>query len=66
MRRGAEPCFAYPSCRQPGVECVALLYPDLVANAIQGRHLDYHWDGARVDVYREQATGAVYRITAET
>ena len=57
--------IAYPSCRQPDGECVALFYPDLAANPVQGRHLDYHWDGVRVDFYREAGGGAVYRIEAD-
>lgn len=52
----------YPSVRRAGGECVGILYPDLAENPLQGRHLDYHWDGARVDLYREPATGAVFRI----
>jgi hypothetical protein len=59
--RGAEG-IVYPSCRQRGGECVALFYPDLASNPVQGRHLDYHWDGTRVDLYREPGSGAVYRI----
>jgi hypothetical protein len=43
---------------------VGLFYPDLAANAVQGRHLDYHWDGARVDLIREPATGKVFRVEA--
>ena len=30
---------------------------------VQGRHLDYHWDGKRVDLFREPGSGIVYRIT---
>jgi hypothetical protein len=41
---------------------VGLFYPDLAANPVQGRHLDYHWDGARVDLIREPATGKVFRV----
>ena len=52
----------YPSVRRPGGECVGLFYPDLAANAVQGRHLDYHWNGSRVDFYRDLAAGEVYRI----
>lgn len=66
LRAGGSEGIAYPSCRQPDGECVALFYPDLAANPIQGRHLDYHWDGARVDFYREVGSGAVYRIEADT
>ncbi|RIX99502.1 RES domain-containing protein [Aureimonas flava] len=65
LRAAGSDGIAYPSCRQPDGECVALFYPDLGANPIQGRHLDYHWDGARVDLYRDVGSGAVYRIEAE-
>lgn len=56
--------IAYESVRKPGGECVALFYPDLAHNAIQGRHLDYHWDGNRVDMIRDATRGEVYRVTA--
>jgi hypothetical protein len=59
---GAEG-LVYPSQRHAGGECAALFYPDLAANVIQGRHLDYHWDGSRVDLYRDAGSGAVYRIS---
>ena len=52
----------YPCVRYEGGECVGLLYPDCAANPRQGRHLDYHWDGNRVDLVREPGTGRVYRI----
>jgi hypothetical protein len=29
---------------------------------VQGRHLDYHWNGRRVDLYRDAGSGQVYRI----
>ena len=66
LRAAGSDGIAYPSVRQPGGECVGLFYPDLATNPIQGRHLDYHWDGARVDLYREPGNGAVYRIEAGT
>jgi hypothetical protein len=52
----------YPSVRFPEGECVGLFYPDCAKNPIQGRHLDYHWDGNRVDLFRDLGTGTVYRI----
>ena len=52
----------YPSVRTSEGNCVGLFYPDLAGNPVQGRHLDYHWDGERVDLYREPASGAVFRI----
>lgn len=64
LRAAGSEAIAYPSVRQEGGECVALFYPDVASNPVQGRHLDYHWDGARVDFYREGGNGAVYRIEA--
>ena len=54
--------MVYPSIRDPGGECVGLFYPDGAGNPVQGRHLDYHWDGMRVDLYRDLSGGEVYRI----
>lgn len=54
--------IAYPSIRLLGGECVGLFYPDLASKAVQGRHLDYHWDGERVDLYRNRGNGDVFRI----
>ncbi|MEA2810186.1 MAG: hypothetical protein QOJ17_4327, partial [Rhodospirillaceae bacterium] len=34
----------------------------LAKNPVQGRHLDYHWNGERVDLYRDAGSGQVYRI----
>ena len=53
--------ICYPSVRGDG-ECVALFYPDLAQDPKQGRHLDYHWDGARVDFVRDRTNGAVFRV----
>lgn len=52
----------YTSRRAAEGLCVGLFYPDLAANPRQGRHLDYHWNGERVDFYREPATGKVYQV----
>lgn len=54
--------LVYPSVRSSGGECVGLFFPDLAAHPIQGRHFDYHWDGRRVDLYREAGSGEVFRI----
>jgi len=53
---------AYPSLRYPGRECVGLFYPDGARDPVPGRRLDYHWDGARVDLCRDLGSGQVYRI----
>lgn len=52
----------YPSVRCRDGFCVGLFYPDLASNAVQGRHLDYHWNGERVDLLRDAASGQVYRV----
>jgi hypothetical protein len=62
LRGAGSGGLVYPSVRSAGGECVGLFYPDLASDPLQGRHLDYHWDGERVDLYREPATGAVFRI----
>ena len=65
LRAAGSDGLVYPSARHKGGECVALFYPDLATNAVQGRHLDYHWDGARVDLYRNPSTGHVFRIVPD-
>jgi hypothetical protein len=62
LRAGGSDGLVYPSLRYEGGECVGLLYPDCAAIPVQGRHLDYHWDGARVDLCRDLGSGQVYRI----
>lgn len=54
--------IVYPSVRNPGGECAALFFPDLASGAIQGRHLDYYWNGTRVEYYREPATSQVFEL----
>ena len=62
LRAAGADGVVYPSVRRPGAECVGLFWPDLARDPVQGRHLDYHWDGERVDLYREAGTGKVFRI----
>lgn len=54
--------LVYPSIRHSGGQCVGLFYPDGASEAVQGRHLDYHWDGAHVDLVRDAGTGEVFRV----
>ncbi|MFC4592916.1 RES family NAD+ phosphorylase [Sphingobium tyrosinilyticum] len=65
LRGAGSDGIAYPSVRQAGGECVALFYPDCASNPIQGRHLDYHWDGKRVDLVRDAGSGAVFRVVED-
>jgi len=62
LRSNGSEGIVYPSRRDPEGECVGLFYPDRASNAVQGRHLDYHWDGSRVDLYRDAGNGEVYRV----
>ena len=54
--------LVYPSIRHPDGECVGLFYPDCASEPVQGRHLDYHWDGERVDLVRDAGSGLVFRV----
>jgi RES domain-containing protein len=62
LRSMASEGLVYPSQRDTGGECVGLFFPDSAGNVLQGRHLDYHWDGQRVDLYRDAGSGEVYRV----
>lgn len=62
LRAGGSEGVVYPSVRCAGGQCVGLFYPDCASHPVQGRHLDYHWDGVRVDLYRDLSSGEVYRI----
>lgn len=62
LRAARSDGVVYPSVRRPGGECAGLFWPDLASKPVQGRHLDYHWNGERVDFYREAGTGRVFRI----
>ena len=56
--------IACPSVRGEG-DCAGLFYPDLAHNPAQGRHLEFQWDGTRVDLVRNAATGDVFRIVEQ-
>lgn len=62
LRAGGSNGLVYPSVRHPGGECAGLFYPDGATNPVQGRHLDYHWNGERVDFYRDAGSGQVFRV----
>lgn len=62
LREKGSDGLVYPSVRYAGGECVGLFYPDCASNPVQARHIDYHWNGARVDFYRDAGTGDVFAI----
>jgi hypothetical protein len=41
----------YPSVRRAGGECVVAFWPNVPGIPVQERHLQYHWNGERVDRY---------------
>ena len=54
--------IVYPSVRNAGGQCFAAFYPDVMSAPVQGRHLSYHWDGARIDMIKDLGAGSVYAI----
>lgn len=62
LRGGGSDGIVYSSRRDTGGQCVALFFPDGASGARQGRHLDYHWNGTSIDLYRDAASGQVFRI----
>jgi hypothetical protein len=62
LRAGGSEGIAYRSVRDPGGACAGLFFPDLAFGPTQARHLDYHWNGRVVDLYRDRETGQVYRV----
>ena len=62
LRAAGSDGVGYPSIRHDGGQCAALFYPDCAAMPVQGRHLDYHWDGTRVNLIRDAGSGAVFRV----
>jgi hypothetical protein len=62
LKRAGSEGVVYPSQRFAKGDCVGLFFPDLASDPVQGRHLAYHWDGTRVDLYRDQSNGKVFRL----
>ena len=62
LRATGSEGIVYPSRRNPEGECAGLYYPDRVTLRVQARHMAYHWDGGRVDFYREAGSGSVYEV----
>lgn len=63
QRAGGANGIVYPSVRNPGGTCAATFYPDVAGAPVQGRHLTYHWDGTKIDMFKDQSDSAVYAIT---
>jgi len=57
LRADGSNGIVYPSLRNPGSECFAAFWPNVVSVARQADHYRYHWNGARID-YVHRITGA--------
>ena len=62
LRDSGSDGLVYSSVRYADGDCAALFYPNLASNVREVRQLDYHWNGSRVDFYRDLGSGDVYRI----
>ncbi|MDQ7070170.1 MAG: RES family NAD+ phosphorylase [Rhodobacterales bacterium] len=52
----------YNSVRDEGGTCFAAFYPDVMSVPVQGRHLSYHWNGARIDLVKDLGSGQVFEV----
>lgn len=56
LREADSEGIVYRSVRRQGGECVAAFWPDVVTIPHPTRHLQYHWDGKRIDRYFDLST----------
>lgn len=63
QRAGGANGIVYPSVRNPGGTCFAAFHPDVMEVPVQGRHVTYHWDGARIDMFKDLTDGSVYAVS---
>lgn len=61
-RAAGVAALLWPSVRAPRGDSLALFRPDLCGLPVQARHLDYHWDGDRVDYVRDAGTREVWAV----
>lgn len=48
--------IVYPSVRHKPGKCIAALFPDVVKIPVQGRHIELHWNGTRIDRWFDYET----------
>lgn len=65
LRADGADGIVFPSVRDDGGECVAALWPDVVAIPVLGRALAYHFDGTVIDHVRDETSGQVFRIARD-
>ncbi|MGH7067108.1 MAG: RES family NAD+ phosphorylase [Acetobacteraceae bacterium] len=57
LRAAGSAGVQYPSVRRRGGRCVAMFRPSAVGIPVQTKHLQFHWDGARVRRYFDYEEG---------
>jgi len=62
LRQQGRDGVIYPSVRDPSGTCIAAFWPDVVDIPVQGRTLAYHFDGERIDIIRDEASGELFRV----
>ena len=55
LRAAGSNGIVYPSVRRAGGQCLGAFRPNAVGIPVQGRHLQYHWDGTRIRRYFDYA-----------
>jgi RES domain len=55
LRAAGSNGIVYPSVRRTGGQCIGAFRPKAVGLPVQGRHLQYHWDGSRISRYFDYA-----------
>jgi RES domain-containing protein len=55
LRAAGSNGIVYPSVRRAGGQCLGAFRPKAVGRPVQGRHLQYHWDGTRISRYFDYA-----------
>ena len=53
--RRAATASSIRACAAPAGQCLGAFRPKAVGIPVQGRHLQYHWDGARISRYFDYA-----------
>lgn len=51
LRAAGSDGIVYPSVRDPGGECIAIFWPDVVSIPAQSKHIQYKWNGNRISAW---------------
>jgi hypothetical protein len=62
LRAAGSNGVVYPSVRDPKGAAIAAFWPNVIDLPKQGRHLSYSFDGTRIDLVRDDSSGAIWRL----